>query len=178
MDSINRNQPEENHRDLGGAEAVAEIREIVGRAQTCFFRTARPVEGSRGVRPMNVRQVDDRGRLWFLGASDTHVVAEIGADADVELSFQGSPNSDFLHLTGRASLSRDPAKIKELWEPILRTWFTEGEDDPRIVVIEVTPSDGYYWDTKHGGLVAGIKMLAGAALGKTLDDSIEGRLTV
>ena len=29
---------------------------------------------------------------------------------------------------------------------------------------------------KHGSTVAGIKMLVGAALGKTLDDSIEGEL--
>lgn len=178
MNSINRNQSEKNHEDLHGTDAVAEIKELVGRAQTCFFRTNSPVEGSRGVRPMNVRQVDDRGRLWFLGANDSHVVAELGADPAVELFFQGSPNSDFLHLDGRATLSRDAAKIKELWEPILATWFTEGVEDPRIVVIEVEPDGGYYWDTKHGGLVAGAKRLVGAAIGKTLDDSIEGRIRV
>jgi general stress protein 26 len=69
-------------------------------------------------------------------------------------------------------------KIKELWEPIIRTWFTGGVDDPRITVIKVEPSEGYYWDTKHGHMVAGVKMLIGAAVGKTLDDSVEGRLTV
>ncbi len=51
-------------------------------------------------------------------------------------------------------------------------------DDPRITVIKVQPNDGYYWDTKHGMAVAGIKMMIGAALGKTLDDSIEGALRV
>ena len=50
------------------------------------------------------------------------------------------------------------------------------EHDPRITVIRVTPTDGYYWDTKHGNAVAGVKMLIGAAIGKTLDDSIEGEL--
>ena len=57
-------------------------------------------------------------------------------------------------------------------------WFTEGVDDPRITVIEIEPFDGYYWDTKHGNAVVGIKMLIGAALGKTLDDSIEGTLNL
>lgn len=60
----------------------------------------------------------------------------------------------------------------------MKTWFTEGIDDPRITVIKVTPSAGYYWDTKHGQFVAGIKMLLGAAIGQTLDDSIEGKLRV
>ena len=59
----------------------------------------------------------------------------------------------------------------------MKTWFTEGEDDPRISVIKVAPLDGYYWDNKHGNAVAGVKMMIGAALGKTLDDSIEGRIT-
>ncbi len=60
----------------------------------------------------------------------------------------------------------------------MKTWFTEGVDDPRITVIRVQPNEGYYWDTKHGSAVAGIKMLIGAAISKTLDDSIEGTLRV
>jgi general stress protein 26 len=68
--------------------------------------------------------------------------------------------------------------IKELWEPIIKTWFTEGVDDPRITVIKVETQEGYYWDTKHGNAVAFIKMAAGAIMGKTLDDSIEGRVDV
>ena len=58
----------------------------------------------------------------------------------------------------------------------MKTWFTEGEDDPRISLIKVQPAEGYYWDNKHGNLVAGVKMLLGMATGQTLDDSIEGKL--
>jgi general stress protein 26 len=59
---------------------------------------------------------------------------------------------------------------------MLKTWFTEGEDDPRISVIRFTPQLGDYWDNKHGSLVSGAKIAVGALVGKTLDDSIEGRL--
>ena len=45
-------------------------------------------------------------------------------------------------------------------------------------MIEVRPTEGYYWDNKHGNAIAGIKMLIGAAIRKTLDDSIEGELKV
>ena len=178
MDSINRQQPETNHADLDGPEAIAKIKELVGRAQTCFFCTAEPVDGSSAARPMSVQQVDDAGNLWFLSAIDSHKNLEVVADPTVKLYFQGSAHSDFLLLRGRAAILRDKAKIEELWEPIIKTWFTGGVDDPRITVIKVTPTDGYYWDTKHGIAVAGIKMLIGAALGKTLDDSIEGTLAV
>jgi hypothetical protein len=44
--------------------------------------------------------------------------------------------------------------------------------------LKVRPSNGYYWDNKHGNFVAGMKMMVGAAIGKTLDDSIEGKLKI
>ena len=77
-----------------------------------------------------------------------------------------------------ATVTTDRHIIHESWQPIVKVWFTEGEDDPRITAIKVAPSSGNYWDTKHGAAVAGIKMLIGAATGQTPDDSIEGSLRV
>ncbi len=176
MDSINKNQPEENREDLSGRKAISKMKDLVEDAESCFFSTMSATGPSGGVRPMSVQECDDHGALWFLSASDSHKNREIEADPRVKLFFQGSKHSDFLSLSGRASISRDKAKIKELWKPVLKVWFTEGEDDPRITVIRVDPEDGYYWDNKHGNAVAGVKMLIGAAIGKTLDDSIEGTL--
>ena len=178
MDSINREQPETNRDNLSGREAVGKVKELVGQAKSCFFCTAAGEGESEGARPMSVREVDDAGNLWFLSATDSHKNAELEHDPHVTLYFQGSPHSDFLMLRGTATVSRDRAKIKELWEPVIRTWFTGGVDDPRISVIKVSPIDGYYWDTKHGHAVAGIKMMIGAAIGRTLDDSIEGTVRV
>jgi general stress protein 26 len=178
MDSINSNQQEHNHEDLSGAAAVERIKHIIDKAESCFFTTAASISGSSGTRPMGVQQVDDAGNLWFLSAADSHKNQEISVDPKVTLYFQGSPHSDFLVLKGVASISRDEAKIKELWEPIFKTWFTEGENDPRISIIKVTPTEGYYWDTKHGFAVAGIKMVMGAIMGKTMDDSVEGKVNL
>lgn len=176
MDSINQQQPEQNRADLTGTKAIEKLKELVEKAETCFFCTAASTAGSSGARPMSVQQVDDEGNLWFLSAEDSHKNQELSRDPAVTLYFQGSAHSDFLTLSGKGCISRDKDRIKELWEPIVKTWFTEGEDDPRITVIKVNPSEGYYWDTKHGSAVAGAKMLIGAAIGKTLDDSIEGHL--
>lgn len=174
MDSINRNQAEDNKQDLLGSAAVEKIKEL-GKG-TCFFCTRVPTSDSEGARPMSVQKVDDEGNLWFLSAVDSHKNLEVEIDPKVDLYFQGSPHSDFLHIVGRATISRERQKIEELWEPLVKTWFTEGMDDPRITVIKVTPEAGYYWDTKHGNFVAGVKIMIGAALGKTMDDSIEGRV--
>jgi general stress protein 26 len=178
MDSINRNQPEENHLDLNGAEAVERIREIVKKNESCFFCTAVSAGGSGATRPMSVQEVDAAGNLWFLSASDSHKNREIEQNAAVRLFFQASEHAGFLTLTGEAQASRDRKRIKALWKPVLKTWFTEGADDPRITAIKVAPHGGYYWDNKHGNAIAGIKMLVGAAIGKTLDDSIEGEIAI
>ncbi|ARK12192.1 pyridoxamine 5'-phosphate oxidase family protein [Fibrivirga algicola] len=178
MDSINREQPEQNHLDLVGTEAGEKIKELVDKTNTCYFCTTITTGQPLTTRPMSVQKVDNRGRFWFLSANDSHKNAAIQTDNRVQLLFQGSDYSDFLSIYGEASISTDKALIKELWEPILKTWFTEGVDDPRITVIEVVTKEGYYWDNKHGNAIALVKMAAGAILGKTLDDSIEGTLTI
>ena len=178
MDSINKQQPEENHENLQGKAALQKIRELTEKNKTCFFCTQPIADGSFGVRPMSLQKLDDEGNFWFLSANDSHKNLEIAKDNAVQLLFQGSAHSDFLTILGTAAITTDKNKIKELWEPIVKTWFTEGVDDPRITVIRVRPETGYYWDTKHGNVVAGAKILLGSIIGKTLDDSIEGKISV
>jgi general stress protein 26 len=176
MDSINRNQAEDTHKNLAGVEAARRIQDISEDAESCFFCTTASTGPTQGIRPMSVQKADDSGNLWFLSASDSHKNREIEADANVRLFLQSGKHAGFLALEGTAVISRDPARINELWNPIMKTWFTEGKEDTRITVIQVMPTAGYYWDNKHGGLVAATKMVIGAAFGKTLDDSIEGQL--
>ena len=178
MDSINQQQPEDNFENLQGNEAIEKIKELSGKASSCFFCTIVAGEKPFSTRPMAVQQVDEEGSLWFLSANDSHKNSEIAANPLVQLLFQGASYSDFLQITGLASITEDREKIKELWNPFLKVWFTEGEDDPRISVIKVDPLEGYYWDTKHNKAVVLAKRLAGAVMGKTLDDSIEGNLSV
>jgi len=178
MDSINQQQAENNFKELQGSAAIEKIKELTGKAGTCFFCTNIKTGDAFATRPMALQEMDEEGNLWFLSANDSHKNEEIEMDPTVQLLFQGSDYADFLTLYGTATISEDKAKIKELWKPILKTWFTEGEDDPRISVIKVDPESGYYWDTKHNMAVGLVKRITGAIMGKTMDDSIEGTITV
>ncbi len=178
MDSINKQQPEDNLKDLHGEEAKKKIKDLTDSAKTCFFCTDITAGKPFATRPMSVQKFDDEGNFWFLSANDSHKNAELLSDQSVQLLFQGSSYSEFLNIYGTATVSEDKEKIKELWEPVLKTWFTGGVDDPRISVIKVEPTEGYYWDNKHGQAVAFVKQLVGAAIGKTIDDSVEGGLNV
>ena len=85
MDSINKNQPEDNYKDAIGADAVERIRKTVKKSESCFFCTAVSMGGSSGARPMSVRKVDDDGTLWFLSANDSHKNLEIAQNPGVRL---------------------------------------------------------------------------------------------
>ena len=176
MDSINKNQSETNHADLSSTSAAHKIKELATSAQTCFFCTMSETVGEFPTRPMSVREVDGAGNIWFLSAADSHKNQQIAANHRVTLYFQGSTHSDFMQLHGEVDITTDKATIQRLWNPIIKTWFTQGIDDPRITVLRFKPRTGYYWDNKHGDAVAGVKMMIGAVLGKTLDDLIEGNL--
>lgn len=176
MDSIQQNQPEDIKSDLTNFAAAKQIKKLADDAENCFFCTNSLDGETRGVRPMNIRKADEEGNLWFLSASDSHKNQEVQADPKARIFMQATKQSGFVFLEGTATISRDCDIIEDLWEPLLKTWFTEGKDDPRITVIKFSPSAGYYWDNKHGNFIAATKMLIGAAVGKTLDDSIEGLL--
>lgn len=178
MDSINKQQPEENYKDFYGEAGIKKIKELIDKSSSCFFCTKIKTGMPFLTRPMTVQKVDDDGNLWFLSSNDSHKNEQIENESNVQLLFQGSEYSDFLNIYGTARISEDKEKIKELWNPMLKTWFTEGVDDPRISVIQVIPEEGYYWDTKNNMAIGLIKRIAGAIAGKTLDDSIEGKIKV
>lgn len=159
MDSINKNQPEDNYENLSGEAAIEKIKALIEKSSTCFFCTNIKTNKSFDTRPMAVQKTDDEGNLWFLSASDSKKNTEITKDPNVQLLFQGSDYADFLSIYGKAEINTDQEIIKDLWKPILKTWFTEGEHDPRITVIKVIPSEGYYWDTKHNMAAGLIKRL-------------------
>jgi general stress protein 26 len=128
------------------------------------------------VRPMSTQEVDHEGNFWFLSGKSSDKNREIKQDDKVQLLYADRNNSDYMTVFGHADVFYDKAKVEELWKPHVKAWFTKGVDDPNISIIRVRPEQAYYWDTKHGGMVAFFKMMASAALGTTMDDSIEGTM--
>jgi general stress protein 26 len=176
MDSINKNQKEDNFKNLIGQEALEKLKLLAEKGGSCFFCTKIKTGEHFSTRPMAPEKIDDDGNFWFLSANDSHKNKELEQDPAAQLLFQGSDYSDFMTLYGKVEISADKAKIDELWDATMKTWFTEGKDDPRISVLKFVPSEGYYWDTKHNMLVAMAKRLYGSVVGETYDDSIEGKI--
>jgi len=164
-------------RNLTQKEAIDKFKELVKHESTCLF-TTQLTQVPLTTRPMSVQKVCDQGNFWFMSASDSDKNQEIASDPRVQLFISNPSNYEFLSVYGHATISRDRDKIEEFWSDIAKAWFPDGKDDPRITIIKVTPDTGFYWDTKDGKLISLIKIAASAVSGKTLQEGVEGTISV
>ncbi len=163
--------------NLAQNQAIDKIKEIVKAADIGMFTTAL-TNFPLNSRPMATQDADDEGNLWFFSEKGSTKNEEIESDNRVQIFYANKSSSEYLSVYGTAEISTNREKIKELWTPIVKAWFPEGDDDPSITIIKVTPVDAYYWDTKNNKLVSLIKIAASVVSGKTMDDGVEGKLTV
>jgi len=127
-------------------------------------------------RPMTTLDTEPDGSLWFFASNDSRLVAEIGTNPVVGLTYADNGSADFVSVTGRAREVDDPAKAKELWNPALKAWFTEGLDDPKLALLEVTIESAGYWDAPDNRFVRLAGILAAAATGKEYDAGEVGHI--
>jgi general stress protein 26 len=165
------------HNDLRKEEAIAKLQELAKDINVCMFCTDLDQQPF-STRPMAVREVDERGNLWFISSASSHKNSEIKEDENVQLIFSKPSSTQFLSLYGKATIYRDQEKIKELWSPIANAWFEEGKNDPDVTVIEVNPAEAYYWDTPNGKMITLLKIATAAVTGKAMDTGEQGRLEI
>lgn len=164
-------------KDLHNEDAIKKIKELVKDITTCMFCT-KVTEIPFKTRPMATLDVDDDGNLWFMSGIDSNKNDEIKTDDQVQLIYAKGGNSHFLTISGKADLVSDQEKIDELWNAFAKTWFQDGKKDPNISLIKIVPGEAYYWDTVHGKMVSLLKIAASVVSGKTMDDGVEGKITV
>lgn len=127
---------------------------------------------------MALQEVDDQGILWFISSVDSTHNQNILQDPTVQLFFQNDSSYEYVFIKGTAKISQDRTLIDQYYSSFADAWF-EGKDDPRVTVIGVHPTDGYYYETKDNKIFAMAKMAFAAVTGsKNEDGGIEGGLKV
>lgn len=111
-------------------------------------------------RPMAAHLDRDENAIYFLTDAESHKDDEIEARPQVGLAFADAGDQKYVSVSGRATVSNDRAKIKELWSPAAKAWW-DSPDDPSIRLLKVVPKDAQYWDSP-GTVVAYVKMMAAA----------------
>lgn len=119
------------------------IWEIIGTAGVCML-TTHFRKGLRA-RPMEARPDRDHDAIWFLTDRRGLKDDEIEASPDVCLTFIHDAEKAYLSLTGEASVCRDRARAKELWNRKQEAWW-DGPDDVNLLVLRVDLKRAEMWD--------------------------------
>ena len=110
-------------------------------------------DGQLHGRPMVALNKEFEGDLWFASREGAPKLDEISDHQQVLLAYSEPKNQDYVSLSGRATLVRDPAKVKSLWSEAMRVWFPKGPDDPSITLIKVAVDSAEYWDAPSSAWV-------------------------
>lgn len=86
----------------------------------------------------------ERETLWLATGASSPKVAQLGANASVDVQFQVAP-PDFVHILvrGRAEIIIDPGEKKRVWDVIdydLGQFWPGGPGDPEYTLIRVAPT--------------------------------------
>lgn len=175
--SENKDQHGQDRQNLSGNEAREKIGGLVKDIHICMMNTVGE-DGAIESRPMAVQNTPFDGTLWFLTRGSSGKIGELQQDRQVTLTFANPSDQNYLTLKGKASVSSDRAKVKELWNEMYKAWFPKGPDDPEIAVLRVAVSDGDYWEASDSKLVFLAKYALAAATGGQVPVGQSGRVSV
>ena len=111
--------------------------------EIAMMTTRRP-DGHLQSRAMATQKRASGADLWFVTLDGAEKLHDLSADPHVNLAYYKDWTREWISVSGIARVSRDRAKIHELYAPDWQVWFPkEGDprhgtkDDPRMVLIGV-----------------------------------------
>lgn len=163
-------------KNLSNEEARQKIKELAESIDLTMMATNLKREPFHVI-PMSTKEVDKAGNIWFLSNKNSEHNQNIEKENKTQLIYADKGNFEFMSIYGRASISTDRNRIKELYGSGDDAWF-DGVDDPNITAIKIQPEEAHYWDTKHGKVLSLLKMAKGAITGDEPDLGEQGDLKV
>lgn len=133
-------------KNLQNKEALEKLKEIAEDIRVCMYCTMQHGDDVAS-RPMSTAQVDEDGTIWFFSSDNTGAVQQSQQGNEVCLNYSSPAKNLYMCVMGNAAAVHDKAKMKELWNDILTTWFPEGLETPGIALLKVTPTAAHYWDS-------------------------------
>lgn len=156
-------------------DELQKLYDHIDEIEIAMMTTRRP-DGHLVSRAMATQKRAAGADLWFVTCDDTPKLREIETDPHVNLSYYKDRTREWISVSGTASLSRDRAKIKELWAPDWEIWFSkDGDprhgtaDDPRMVLIAVAVHAAVFLEVNKPQPVVLYEMVKGWLTGQPPD---------
>ena len=107
--------------------------------------TTQTPSGTSHSRPMFVHDIDENGWLWFLTDRHSRKACELSRNPTATIAFQSRKGDRYVSVQGTAVVVSDDVKLRELWNPSLRSWFPRGRRDREVVLVAFRVSRAEYW---------------------------------
>ena len=131
-------------RSTDSSQGNAKVHELIKDARIAMLTTV-STEGQLVSRPMATQQTEFGGDVWFFAEAASPKIDDIERDARVNVAYS---SGNFVSLAGTASIVRDVAKKRELWDANAAAWFGDKDpEDPSVVLVKVDAATAEYWDT-------------------------------
>ena len=136
--------------------------------------TTRREDGHLESRAMATQKRAAGADLWFVTLEGTEKVRALEADPHVNLAYYKDRTREWISVSGLATLSRDRARIRELYAPDWAAWFPKEDDprhgtpdDPRMVLIGVDVHAAAYLEVNKPQPVVLFEVVKGWLTGST-----------
>ena len=136
--------------------------------------TTRRADGHLESRPMATQKRATGADLWFVSCEDTAKLDDIARDPHINLAYYKDRTREWVSVSGVARLTRDRAKIHELYAPDWKAWFPKGDDprhgtpdDPRFVLIGVDVHSAVFLEVNKPMPVVLFEVAKGMVTGST-----------
>lgn len=134
--------------------------------RTCSIVTRRK-DGLLVGRPMAIAESTTDGHLWFITHVESSAVEHITENPEIAAILQADDR--YVSLSGYARTTRDKARVDQLWDPSQSVWFEKGKEDPSLILLEIVPVYGEYWDRSGlSGIEFKLKEVRALVTGETL----------
>ena len=160
-------QPHDHTQDHAHTDSRAKLWDLIKDIRFAMF-TTRHGNGHLHSRPMTTQNsaLDEDRNLWFFMSRKGDPVADIGADATVNVTYADPGEDSYVSVSGTAAVVEDMAKKQQLWSKLAAAWFPGGAADPDLALVCVTISHANYWDVEESKIVQLYQMAKAAFTGK------------
>jgi general stress protein 26 len=138
--------------------------------------TTRRRDGHLESRAMANQKPADGADLWFVTAEGSSKLLDLEHDPHVNLGYYKDRTREWISVSGLATISRDRAKIRELYAPDWAVWFPDSgnpqdgtAEDPRLVLIGVDVHAAVFLEVTQSAPVVLFEMAKGWLTGSTPD---------
>jgi general stress protein 26 len=120
-------------------------------------------------RPMATAKVEEDGSIWFFTNEYALASKQISKENNVSLGYSDPSGNTYVTINGKAELVDDQVRKEAYFSVFVKAWFPDGLEDPRLILLKVTPDTAEYWDSSSSKIVVAFNLLKAVITGDQPD---------